>query len=66
LDVAYVTETGKYLVQVFSADGELLVTTNDMDYLQLYSPVNRETLAIGPMTCPANAFNNREYYLLGA
>ncbi|MFT4738910.1 MAG: hypothetical protein ACI92W_003034, partial [Paraglaciecola sp.] len=36
------TETGKYLVQVFSADGELLVTTNDMDYLQLYSPVNRE------------------------
>ncbi len=31
-----------------------------MDYVQVYTPTDRKTLAIEPMTCPANAFNSGE------
>ena len=32
--------------------------TQNYDYLQIYTPADRKTIAIEPMTCAADAFNN--------
>ncbi|UII34648.1 hypothetical protein LVD17_12600 [Fulvivirga ulvae] len=32
--------------------------TDGYNYLQVYTPYNRNSIAVEPVTCPANAFNN--------
>jgi aldose 1-epimerase len=56
LDTAYKLNKGylelntpKYQLQMYIPDGS---------YVQLYTPTNGESVAIEPMTCIANAFNN--------
>lgn len=51
-------------VQLYDKERGLTVTVslegdgNQYDYLQLYTPPDRESIAIEPMTCAADAFNN--------
>lgn len=33
---------------------------NKFNYLQLFTPAHRKSIAIEPMTCNINAFNNKE------
>ena len=39
-------------------DYHLKLETKEFDYLQLYIPKNRKSIAIEPMTCISNSFNN--------
>lgn len=45
--------TNKYTAQI-------QVESNNQHYLQLFTPCSRNCLAIEPMTCMPNAFNNKE------
>jgi aldose 1-epimerase len=41
--------------------GELIIDCGqDYPFLQFYTPPHRRSIAIEPMTCPPNVFNNRE------
>lgn len=46
------TKTGKRI----AISGQSL---KEFPFFQLYTPANRESIAIEPMTCPANAFNSK-------
>lgn len=57
LDTAYKLRNGRIVLR--SPNYQLQMEVPEDCYLQLYTPENRTALAIEPMTCIADAFNNR-------
>jgi len=57
LDSAYKLRNGRIVLT--SPNYQLQIEVPEDCYLQLYTPENRTALAIEPMTCIADAFNNR-------
>lgn len=57
LDSAYKLRNGRIVLN--SPHYQLQMEVPEDCYLQLYTPKSRTTLAIEPMTCIADAFNNR-------
>ena len=57
LDSAYKLRKGRVVLK--SPRYQLQMDVPNDYYLQLYTPENRTTLAIEPMTCIADAFNNK-------
>ena len=56
-DDCFVLETNKIEFKTSTYHIELEFSTED-NYLQLYTPNNRKSIAIEPQTAPANSFNN--------
>ena len=40
-------------------DNLIIYQSNNMKYLQIYTPPNRKSIAIEPMSCPPNSFNTQ-------
>ncbi len=67
IDTCYLvhdSETGKVVTSLYSPASDTTISlwqetgTGKYNYLQVYIPPDRQSIAIEPMTCSANAFNN--------
>ena len=56
LDDAYVLD--RDTVKLVTPNYSMELSMSEKGYLQLYTPVDRNSIAIEPMSCIANAFNN--------
>lgn len=58
-DDAFSMETAKLKFEDKKYTIELDFDNNTESYLQIYTPPQRKNIAIEPMTCPADSFNNK-------
>jgi aldose 1-epimerase len=54
----------KALFKLEENGSTLQISSEDFAYFQLYTPANKKSIAIEPMTCPANALNSGKGLLL--
>lgn len=59
IDNAYLLKDSRSYHLLAGEDASLnFITSGEMDYLQLFIPPDRGSIAVEPMTCNVNAFNN--------
>ena len=56
LDNLFMVEDSKVVLDTASYNCE--ISTDFGEYLQVFTPPNRKSVAIEPMSCPGNAFNS--------
>jgi aldose 1-epimerase len=50
---------GLFILKDPNTKNGLEISSKNLTYFQLYTPANRKSIAIEPMSCPPNVFNNK-------
>lgn len=57
-DCFKITDKANFTLKDTKSKNAIAVTSKNLNYFQLYTPSNRKSIAIEPMSCPPNVFNN--------
>lgn len=60
-DTCFVLDERHEQVNIMLTDGKqhLVITQHNLPFIQIYTPKGRKSIAIEPMTCPPDVFNNK-------